>query len=174
MQLKGVNLYSMYIIAILCLFNNAYSKSIYNISQKNNDAQIQQDSIYEDEASYFEEYFSIKGKNYKLSIDQRPSSDIVEAYYKYRDNIATIKLENDGREIFNRILKKEDFKPHIEGLEEKGILWGASYDHYNDLYISINFSIGEPDTDYYYSFICNVYFTGCYSIKKVETIEECE
>ncbi|HEX3074018.1 MAG TPA: hypothetical protein VHP30_10435, partial [Ignavibacteriales bacterium] len=100
------------------------------------------ENIYYDKEVYSDTSFIVHDKECKVSIKLVPEGDILLVNgIKHKDNVVYVKNNYDEKELFNKIIRKSDFK----NVHTESILKSAVFDSFNDENIVLFINIITDD-----------------------------
>ena len=118
-----------------------------------------------------------KGKTYRSSITRTPDEELPRVVSEmgdtYADNKIVLRLQRDGREVFNKTFTKADFASLIgQEFLSKSILEGMVYNKTSPEGILYAASICYPQTDLYVPVTITITADGKMSMRKDELMED--
>lgn len=131
--------------------------------------------------SEVKETFQYKGKNYQSHVVRRPDNTLPlvtnNEQQQFVDNVISVKLTCDGKQILSRTFTKKDFLYLVDAaFAQQAILEGIVFNETSDAGICYAASLGHPESDLYQPIRMVVTPSGTLSIaleeELVELVEE--
>lgn len=131
--------------------------------------------------SEVKETFQYKGKNYQSHVVRRPDNALPmvtnDEQQQFVDNVISVKLTCEGKQILSRTFTKKDFLYLVDAtFARQAILEGIVFNETNDAGICYAASLGHPESDLYQPIRMVITPSGTLSIaleeELVELVEE--
>ncbi|MCD8182830.1 MAG: DUF4738 domain-containing protein [Bacteroides sp.] len=118
-----------------------------------------------------------KGKEYQSSVVRRPDESLPivkdEQGEKFVDNVITLRITCNGKEVLNKVFTKASFASLVDaGFMKHAILEGLVYNKTTPQGIVYAVSISYPQTDLYAPLSLTVSADGKISMAKEEVLED--
>lgn len=166
---------------ILAACNTATNKQPNEMRMVQNSEETINEGPISMQPSEVKESFLYKGKNYQSHIVRRPDESLPivtnDEHQQFVDNLISVKLSCEGKQILSRTFSKKDFLYLVDDtFAKQAILEGIVFNETNDEGICFAASLGHPESDLYQPIRLVVTASGNLSItleeELVELVEE--
>lgn len=156
-------------LVLFCLFFIGCDKQAEEKSLNNNLANTLK--IHSEDEKFIKKAFMVNDtSSCEVIIKRMPNNNIVNVGggYKYYDNTAEVRITYNDKEIFNKTIRKADFKDRvIADFYKQAVLFDINIDSCTAKEVQIGFNLLVMDTDWLYEYVYHIPYDSAAYIEEI-------